>query len=66
MTDSNRLRLTMVEETTFSTTPTNPAMIPIPCTGQSLADQIGYAQSRIIRNTRDVQDLVRLDRKSVV
>lgn len=60
MTDSNRLRLTMVEESSFGTTPTNPAMIPIPCTSQDLADQIGYAQSRIIRNTRDVQDLVRL------
>lgn len=60
MTDSSRLQLTMVEESTFGTTPTDPAMIPIPCTGQSLADQIGYAQSRILQPNRNVQDLVRL------
>lgn len=62
MSDSNRIRVSIVPEGTFGVTPPNPAWQVLATTGQSMRDQIGYQQSRTINNDRNVQDLIRLSK----
>ena len=50
MSDSNRLRVSLVKETTFGTTPSSPAMQVLQVTGQSMRDRVGYQQSNIIND----------------
>lgn len=64
MSDSNRLRVSLVAESTYNTTPSTPAMAVLETTGQSLRDQLGYQQSQTIRNTANVKDLVRLSKSA--
>ena len=64
MSDSNRLRVSIVKETTFGTTPTSPAMQVLQVTGQSLRDRVGYQQSNIINDDRNVEELVRLSKSA--
>lgn len=64
MSDSNRLRVSLVKEDTYGTTPTSPAMAVLETTGQSLRDILGYQQSQTIRNTANVKDLVRLSKSA--
>ena len=42
MSDSNRLRVSIVKESTFGTTPGSPAMKVLQVTGQSMRDRVGY------------------------
>lgn len=62
MSDSSRVRVSIVSESTFGTTPTSPSMLVLPITGTSLKDRIGYVQSNVINDSRDVEDLVRLSK----
>lgn len=64
MSDSNRLRVSIVKETTFGTTPASPAMQVLQVTGQSLRDRVGYQQSNIINDNRNVEELVRLSKSA--
>jgi hypothetical protein len=64
MSDSNRLRVSIVKETTFGTTPASPAMQVLQVTGQSLRDRVGYQQSNIINDDRNVEELVRLSKSA--
>lgn len=62
MADSSRVRVSIVAESTFGTTPTTPTFLVLPITGTSMKDRVGYVQSNIINSSRDVEDLVRLSR----
>ena len=62
MSDSNRLRVSIVKESTYGVTPTSPTMQIMPVTGQSLRDAVGYTQSNIINADRNVEELVRLSK----
>ena len=64
MSDSNRLRVSIVKETTFGTTPSSPAMQVLQVTGQSMRDRVGYQQSNIINDDRNVEELVRLSKSA--
>tara|TARA_S200002703_G_scaffold143894_1_gene137196 strand:+ start:7014 stop:8168 length:1155 start_codon:yes stop_codon:yes gene_type:complete len=64
MSDSNRLRVSIVKETTFGTTPAGPGMQVLQVTGQSLRDRVGYQQSNIINDDRNVEELVRLSKSA--
>jgi hypothetical protein len=64
MSDSNRLRVSIVKESTFGTTPTSPSMQILPVTGQSMRDRVGYTQSNIINADRNVEELVRLSKSA--
>lgn len=59
MSDSNRIRVSLVEEVTFGTTPTSPTMLVLDTTGQSLRPRVQYQQSQTIRNDANVKDLIR-------
>ncbi len=56
MTSSNRLRVTVVRETTPGTTPNSPRMRTVRTTGESLARNTEYVQSDEIRSDRMVSD----------
>ena len=62
MSDSNRIRVSVVPESTFGTTPTDPAWQVLATTGVSMRDRMGYQQSQTINNDRNVQDLIRLSK----
>ena len=63
MSDANRIRVSLIPEVTFNTTPTStPPFLILPTTGQSLRDRLGYQQSQTIRSDRNVKDLVRLSK----
>ena len=62
MSDSNRIRVSIVPESTFGVTPATPAFQVLATTGVSLRDRIGYQQSATINNDRNVQDLIRLSK----
>jgi hypothetical protein len=64
MSDSNRLRVSLVKESTFGTTPSSPAMQVLQVTGQSMRDRVGYQQSNIINDDRNVEELVRLSKSA--
>lgn len=65
MSDSNRIRVSFVEEDgSFGVTPSSPVMLILPTSGQSMRDRIGYQQSQIIRDDANVQDLVRLSKSA--
>ena len=64
MSDSNRLRVSIVKESTFGTTPASPSMQILPVTGQSMRDRVGYTQSNIINADRNVEELVRLSKSA--
>jgi hypothetical protein len=62
MSDSSRIRVSIVAESSYGVTPATPTMLVLPVTGASLKDRIGYTQSNIINSSRDVQDLVRISK----
>lgn len=62
MSNSNQIRVSIVQESTFGVTPASPTMLILPTTGQSLRDRLGYQQSQTIRSDRNVQDLIRLSK----
>ena len=63
MSDSNRLRVSILKESTFGTTPSGSQNYQVlPVTGQSLRDRVGYTQSNIINADRNVEELVRLSK----
>lgn len=64
MSDSNRIRISIIKESTYGTTPSSPAMKVLPVTGQSLRDAVGYTQSSIINADRNVEELVRLSKSA--
>lgn len=59
MSDSNRIRVSLVEESSFGVTPTSPTMLVLNTTGQSLRPRVAYQQSQTIRNDANIQDLIR-------
>jgi hypothetical protein len=60
--DSNRIRVSVVAESSFGVIPTVPAWQVLATTGASMRDRVGYLQSRTINNDRNVLDLVRLSK----
>ena len=67
MTSSNQLRIGLVEESTYGTTPTVNAtdqVLTVNASGHSLGNQNRTEQDPTIRSDRNVQDLVRLDRSA--
>ncbi|GAB5506683.1 MAG: hypothetical protein Rhirs2KO_18460 [Rhizobiaceae bacterium] len=61
MTDSNRLRLTTVRETTFGTTPGTPRMRTARLTGESIAYEPQFVQSEEIRADRMNSDPIKVN-----
>lgn len=70
MSNSNRIRVSLVLESAFGVTPPIEdfgGLLPmaiLPTTGQSLRARVGYQQSQTIRNDRNVQDFIRLSRSA--
>lgn len=64
MSDANRKRISIVQESSYGVTPTSPTMHVLETTGQSLRDIIGYQQSQTIRNDANVRDAVRLSKSA--
>jgi hypothetical protein len=67
MTSSNQLRIGIVEESVYGTTPsslTNDQILTVNATGHTLGNQNRTEQDPTIRSDRNVQDLVRLDRSA--
>lgn len=62
MSNSNRIRVSIVAESSFGVTGSSPAWQVLATTGQSIRDRMGYQQSQTINNDRNVQDLVRLSK----
>ena len=65
MTSSNQLRIGIVEEALFGTTPTintNDQILTVNASGHNLGNQNRTEQDPTIRSDRNVTDLVRLDR----
>lgn len=60
MSDSNRKRIAIAQETSFGAGPSPLDMYVLGVTGQSLRDRISYQESRTIRSDRNVQDIVRV------
>ena len=59
MSEANSVRVSLVQRTDFD----NPAalnMLVLATTGQSLRNNVGYAQSQTLRTDANIQDLVRL------
>jgi len=61
MTDTNRVSLSIVEESTWGTTPTSGAYKPVRSTGESLTFNVTNTQSDEIRADRNVADIIRTD-----
>ena len=61
MTDSNRLRMTMIRESTFGTTPGSPRMRTMRVTGESLSFQPNFIQSEEIRADRMNSDPIKVN-----
>lgn len=61
MTDTNRVTLYLLEESTWGTTPSNGAWKTLRSTGESLNFNITNTQSDEIRADRNVQDIIRTD-----
>lgn len=60
MSDSNRVNLAYVEETTFGTTPSGPPTLQdLRFTGESLKQDTGSVTSAEIRSDRNITDLIR-------
>lgn len=60
MSDSNRVNLAFVEETTFGTTPSGPPTLQnLRFTGESLKQDTGSVTSNEIRSDRNITDLIR-------
>lgn len=65
MSDSNRIRASIVQESSFfAGTPASPSMLVMETTGQTMRDQIGYQQSQTIRNDANIKDLIRLQKSA--
>lgn len=64
MSDSSRVRVSIVAESTYGVTPSSPAMLVLPITGASLQDRVGYVQSNVITDSRNVEDLVRVSKSA--
>lgn len=64
MSNSNYIRVSLVAESTFGTTPATPSFLVLPTTGQSMRDLVGYQTSQTIRSDRNIKDLVRLTKSS--
>lgn len=62
MSNADRIRVSIVEETTFGVIPTSPAWQILETTGQTMRDRMGYQESQTIRNDRNVPDLIRLSK----
>jgi hypothetical protein len=60
MSNANYIRVSIVEESTYGTTPASPVFLILPTTGQTMRDRVGYQQSQTIRSDRNIKDLVRL------
>ncbi len=64
MSDSNRLQLSMVEESTFGVTPGTPTLLKFNKASSTLEANVDYTQSRTIREDRNVPDLVRVNNRA--
>ncbi len=64
MADGSRIRVSIVAESTYGTTPASPTMLVLPVTGSALQDRLGYVQSNVINPDRNVDDLVRLSKSA--
>lgn len=60
MSNADRIRVSIVQESAFGVTPATPTMAILPTTGQSLRPRVGYQQSQTIRSDRNVSDFIRL------
>jgi len=59
MSESNSVRFSLVQRTSFAM-PADLNMLVLPGTGQTLRNNVGYAQSQTLRTDANIQDLVRL------
>lgn len=62
MADGFRTRISLVAESTYGTTPSNPTMLRLPITGHGLADRVTQTPSNVINTTRNIDDMVRTGR----
>lgn len=59
MSNADRVRVSVVAESSFGVTGSDPDWLVLGITGQSIRDQVGYQTSRQINNDRNVEDLIR-------
>ena len=59
MTDTNRVSLYLLEETTWGTTPSSGAWETLRFTGESLTLNVDTANSAEIRSDRNIEDIIR-------
>ena len=64
MSNSSEVRVSIVEESTPGTTPTNPAFLVLPTTGQDLQPLVRYIESQTLAPGRNRADLIRVSRSS--
>lgn len=64
MSNSDELRVSLIEEVSPGTTPASPAMLVLPTTGQDVTDLVRYIESNTITSKRNVKDLARVSRSS--
>ena len=64
MADGSRIRVSLVAESTYGTTPTSPGFLSLPITGHAMQDRVGYVQSNIINPDRNVEDMVRVTKSA--
>ncbi len=62
MSDSSRVRVSIVAEPSYGETPATPTMLCLPITGVDIKNNTQYVESQVISDSRDVEDLVRIDR----
>lgn len=58
--DTNRVGIRIVEEATWGTTPSGPALLDIPYTGESLQSNTNTVTSDTIRSDRNVSDITKV------
>lgn len=64
MSNSDELRVSLIEESTPGVTPLTPAMLVLQTTGQDLTDLVRYIESQTLTSRRNVKDLSRVSRSS--
>lgn len=58
--DSNRVTLRWVEESTWGTTPAGPSMTTLPLTSEGLKGDVGNVTSQTIRSDKNISDITKV------
>lgn len=61
MSDSNKVSVSYVAESSYKTTPGSPTLIEVPFTSESLKQNTSTVNSKVIRSDRNVNEIIRVD-----